>query len=103
MEKTRFRSLYPNSTPIEELDFRSNSMPLAFLLQLTKSGGIRHMKMLDQELHDGLRQAGFNLTWEVSPGSGEVGIEGFLFSRRGSGTSAYRLVPETSDIAINTQ
>ncbi|KAG1878425.1 FAD/NAD(P)-binding domain-containing protein [Suillus tomentosus] len=86
MEKTRFRPLYPNGTPMEELDFRSNSMPLAFLLQLTKSGGIRHMKMLDQELHDGLRQAGFNLTWEVSPGSGEVGIEGFLYSRLGSGT-----------------
>ncbi|KAG2058298.1 FAD/NAD(P)-binding domain-containing protein [Suillus hirtellus] len=103
MEKTRFRSLYPNSTPMEELDFRSNSMPLAFLLQLTKSDGIRHMKMLDQELHDGLRQAGFNLTWEVSPGSGEVGLEGFLYSRFGSGTSAFRLVSETGDIAINTQ
>ncbi|KAG2039230.1 FAD/NAD(P)-binding domain-containing protein [Suillus americanus] len=86
MEKTRFRQLYPINTPIEELDFRSNSMPLAFALQLTKSGGIQQMKMLDKELHDGLRKAGFNLTWELSPGSGEVGLEEFLFSRLGSGT-----------------
>jgi hypothetical protein len=78
-------------------------MPLAFLLQLTKSGGIQHMKMLDKELHDGLRKAGFNLTWELSPGSGEVGMEGFWFSRLGSGTSAFRLVSEAGDIAITIQ
>jgi cation diffusion facilitator CzcD-associated flavoprotein CzcO len=38
MEKTRFKQVYPINTPIEELDFRSNSMPIAFSLQLTKSG-----------------------------------------------------------------
>jgi cation diffusion facilitator CzcD-associated flavoprotein CzcO len=86
MEKTRFKQVYPINTPIEELDFRSNSMPIAFSLQLTKSGGIKHMKMLDQEFHDDLRKAGFNLTWELSPGNGEVGLDGFLFSRLGSGT-----------------
>lgn len=84
LEKTRFKPFYPIDTPIEEVDFRGNSMPIAFLLQLTKSGGIQHIKMLDKELHDGLREAGFNLTWELSPGSGEVGFEGFLFSRFGS-------------------
>ncbi|KAG1848306.1 FAD/NAD(P)-binding domain-containing protein [Suillus subalutaceus] len=88
-------SFTPINTPIEELDFRSNSMPLAFSLQLTKSGGIQHVKMLDKELHDGLRKAGFNLTWELSPGSGEVGLEGFLFGRLGSGSSAFGFVPET--------
>ena len=46
------------------------------------------MKMLDKELHEGLRKAGFNLTWELSPGSGEVGLTGFLFDRAASGTSA---------------
>ncbi|KAG2068576.1 FAD/NAD(P)-binding domain-containing protein [Suillus decipiens] len=85
LEKTRFKEIYPGGTPIEELDFRGNSMPIAFSLQLTKSGGIQHMKMLDKELHDGLRKAGFNLTWETSPGSGEVGLDGFLFNRFGSG------------------
>ncbi|KAG2356762.1 FAD/NAD(P)-binding domain-containing protein [Suillus spraguei] len=85
-EQTHFNLPFPVSTPIEELDFRNNSMPLAFLLQLTKSGGIQHVKMLDKELHDGLRKVGFNLTWEVSPGSGEVGLDGFLFCRQASGT-----------------
>ncbi|KAG1843904.1 FAD/NAD(P)-binding domain-containing protein [Suillus subluteus] len=85
-EQTHFNSPFPDGTPIEELDFRNNSMPLAFLLQLIKSGGIQHVKMLDKELHDGLRKVGFNLTWELSPGSGEVGLEGFLFGRQASGT-----------------
>ncbi|KAG2152558.1 FAD/NAD(P)-binding domain-containing protein [Suillus bovinus] len=85
-EKTHFRSPFPDGTPIEELDFRNNSMPLSLLLQLQISGGAQHMKMLDKELHDGLREAGFNLTWELSPGSGEVGLEGFLFKRLSSGS-----------------
>ncbi|KAG2039265.1 FAD/NAD(P)-binding domain-containing protein [Suillus americanus] len=85
-EQTHFKLPFPDGTPIEELDFRNNSMPLAFLLQLTKSGGIQHVKMLDKELHDGLRKVGFNLTWELSPGSGEVGLDGFLFGRQASGT-----------------
>ncbi|KAG1807045.1 FAD/NAD(P)-binding domain-containing protein [Suillus subaureus] len=85
-EQTHFNLPFPDGTPIEELDFRNNSMPLAFLLQLIKSGGIQHVKMLDKELHDGLRKVGFNLTWELSPGSGEVGLEGFLFGRQASGT-----------------
>ncbi|KAG1833997.1 FAD/NAD(P)-binding domain-containing protein [Suillus subalutaceus] len=81
-----FKSPFPDGTPVEELDFRMNSMPMAFILQLKISGGIEHTKMLDKELHDGLRKAGFNLTWELSPGSGEVGVDGFVFSRRASGT-----------------
>jgi cation diffusion facilitator CzcD-associated flavoprotein CzcO len=85
-EQTHFNLPFPDNTPIEELDFRNNSMPLALLLHLVKSGGIQHAKMLDKELHDGLRKVGFNLTWELSPGSGEVGLEGFLFSRQASGT-----------------
>ncbi|KAG2362611.1 FAD/NAD(P)-binding domain-containing protein [Suillus spraguei] len=82
MEQTRFKQTYPDGTPIEELDFRSNSMPIAFSLQLVKSGGIQHMKMLDKELHDDLRKAGFNLTWETSPGSGEDLVRLYLFLRR---------------------
>jgi hypothetical protein len=64
-------------------------MPLAFLLQMNLSGGTQHMKMLDKELHEALSKVGFNLTWELSPGSGEVGLPGFLFSRQAAGTSAF--------------
>ncbi|KAG1733994.1 FAD/NAD(P)-binding domain-containing protein [Suillus lakei] len=84
-EKTHFKAPFPESNPIEELDFRMNSMPRAFLLQLNKSGGTQHVKMFDEKLHEGLRKAGFNLTWELSPGSGEVGLDGFVLSRFGSG------------------
>lgn len=42
--------------------------------------------MFDKEFHDGLRKAGFNLTWELSPGSGEVGLEGFVLNRGASGS-----------------
>ncbi|KAG2340288.1 FAD/NAD(P)-binding domain-containing protein [Suillus weaverae] len=86
MEQTYFKLPFPDGTPIEELDFRNNSMPAAFLLQLAISGGTQHTKMLDKELHEALRKVGFNLTWELSPGSGEVGLVGFLFSRLNSGT-----------------
>ncbi|KAG2065534.1 hypothetical protein BDR04DRAFT_1174399 [Suillus decipiens] len=91
------RSPFPDGTPIEELDFRRNSMPLALILQLKISGGTQCTKLLDKELHDGLHKAGFNLTWELSPGGGEVGLEGFLFSCMASGTSAFTFVLETSD------
>ncbi|KAG2363538.1 hypothetical protein BDR07DRAFT_1403867, partial [Suillus spraguei] len=73
------KSPFPDGTPIEELDFRRNSMPLPLILQLKISGGTQRTKLLDKELHDGLRNVGFNLTWEVSPGGGEVGLEGFVF------------------------
>ncbi|KAG2743838.1 FAD/NAD(P)-binding domain-containing protein [Suillus brevipes Sb2] len=86
MEQTHFKSPFPDGTPIEEWDFRNHSMPLAFLLQVQISGGTQYMKMLDKELHEALSKAGFNLTWELSPGSGEVGLEGFLFSRQAAGT-----------------
>ncbi|KAG1779244.1 FAD/NAD(P)-binding domain-containing protein, partial [Suillus placidus] len=86
IEQTYFKSPFPDGTPIEELDFRDNSMPVAFLLQLAISGGTQHMKMLDKELHEALRKVGFNLTWEPSPGIGEVGLVGFLFNRLTSGT-----------------
>ncbi|KAG2363572.1 FAD/NAD(P)-binding domain-containing protein [Suillus spraguei] len=80
------KSPFPDGTPIEELDFRRNSMPLSLILQLKISGGTQRTKLLDKGLHDGLRKAGFNLTWELSPGSGEVGLEGFVYSRMASGT-----------------
>ncbi|KAG2133312.1 FAD/NAD(P)-binding domain-containing protein [Suillus clintonianus] len=84
-EQTYFKVPFPESNPIEELDFRMNSMPRAFLLQLNKSGGTQHVKMFDEELHEGLRKAGFNLTWELEPGSGEVGLDGFVLTRLGAG------------------
>jgi hypothetical protein len=98
MEQTHFKSPFPDGTPIEEFDFRTNSMPLAFLLQMNISGGTQHMKMLDKELHEALRKVGFNLTWELSPGSGEVGATGFLFKRLAAGTSAFTFILETRKI-----
>ncbi|KAG2743839.1 FAD/NAD(P)-binding domain-containing protein [Suillus brevipes Sb2] len=86
MEQTQFKSPFPDDTPIEEFDFRTNSMPLALLLQLSLSGGVQHVKMLDKELHEALSKVGFNLTWELSPGSGEVGLAGFIFKRLAAGT-----------------
>ncbi|KIK35842.1 hypothetical protein CY34DRAFT_95417 [Suillus luteus UH-Slu-Lm8-n1] len=85
-EQTHFNSPFPDGTPIEEYDFHANSMPHAFLLQLNLSGGVQHMKMLDKELHEALSKVGFNLTWELSPGSGEVGFEGFVLNRLTAGT-----------------
>ena len=87
-EKSLYKLPFSDKTPIEELDFRGNSTPLAFSLQLMKSGSAQCVKALDKELHEGLRKAGFKLTWELSPGSGEVGLEEFLIERSGSGTSA---------------
>ncbi|OJA15909.1 hypothetical protein AZE42_10095 [Rhizopogon vesiculosus] len=81
-----FKLPFSDKTPVEELDFRNGSMPLVFILQLMKSGGTQHMKALDKEHHEGLRKAGFNLSWEPSPGGGEVGFLGFVFERAGSGT-----------------
>ncbi|KIK35475.1 hypothetical protein CY34DRAFT_782205 [Suillus luteus UH-Slu-Lm8-n1] len=86
MEQTHFKSPFPDGTPIEEYDFHTNSLPLAFLLQLNLSGGAQQIKMLDKELHEGLSKVGFNLTWELSPGSGEVGLLGFVFNRLAAGT-----------------
>ncbi|KAG1758767.1 FAD/NAD(P)-binding domain-containing protein [Suillus occidentalis] len=43
-------------------------------------------EMLDKELHKALSKVGFNLTWELSPGSGEVGVAGFVFKRLAAGT-----------------
>lgn len=102
-EKTYYKSPFPEGTPVEELDFRSNSMPKAFFMQLKISGETQHTKMLDKELHDGLRKIGFNLTWEPSPGSGEVGLEGFVFIRQSSGTSVLGFILETSDISNTMQ
>ncbi|OJA11634.1 hypothetical protein AZE42_04753 [Rhizopogon vesiculosus] len=85
-EKSFYDLTFSDKIPIDELDFRNNSMPLAISLQRMKLGGTQYLKMLDKELHEGLRKAGFNLTWEYSPGGGEVGILGFLLERTGSGT-----------------
>ncbi|OAX34161.1 FAD/NAD(P)-binding domain-containing protein, partial [Rhizopogon vinicolor AM-OR11-026] len=87
-KKSFYNLTFSDKISIDELDFRHNSAPLAFSLQLMKSGGTQYLKMLDKELHEGLRKAGFNLTWELSPDSGEVEALGFLLARTGSGTSA---------------
>jgi len=96
-EETHFKLPFSDTAPVEELDFFNNSIPTAFLLKLLKSNGTEYVKMLDKELHDGLRKAGFKLTWELSPGSGEVGLPAFLFERAASGTSAMTFISETDN------
>ncbi|ETW79006.1 hypothetical protein HETIRDRAFT_428722 [Heterobasidion irregulare TC 32-1] len=41
---------------------------------------------MDKQLLEGLRKRGFNLTWELEPGAGEVGLIGFLLQKSNSGT-----------------
>ncbi|KAJ7303781.1 hypothetical protein DFH08DRAFT_985900 [Mycena albidolilacea] len=61
-------------------------MPHALTLELAAGGGTKRLKEMDQKLHDDLTKAGFKLTWELTPGDGEVGLVGFFFDRTASGT-----------------
>ncbi|KAJ7683314.1 FAD/NAD(P)-binding domain-containing protein [Mycena rosella] len=72
--------------PSEDGDFTSHSMPPALLMKLAAGGGTQHLKNLDQKLHEGLANAGFKLTWELTPGGEQVGFLGFFVQRVASGT-----------------
>jgi hypothetical protein len=64
----------------EDGDFMNNSMSPALALQFALGGGTQMVKAMDRELHEGLTKSGFKLTWEITPGGGEVGFAGFFFN-----------------------
>ncbi|KAJ7450862.1 FAD/NAD(P)-binding domain-containing protein [Mycena latifolia] len=86
MDKTFFSVAFSERQTIEDADFLYHSMPPALALKLAVGGGTKRLKDLDRTLHDGLAKAGFKLTWELTPGGGEVGLLGFFLDRASSGT-----------------
>ncbi|KAJ7092874.1 FAD/NAD(P)-binding domain-containing protein [Mycena belliarum] len=72
--------------PSEDSDFMSNATPPALTLKLAAGGGTQRMKALDKELHDNLAKAGFQLTWQLTPGGEEVGFPGMFLERAASGS-----------------
>ncbi|KAJ6627996.1 hypothetical protein B0H10DRAFT_1993190 [Mycena sp. CBHHK59/15] len=85
-DKALFSVAFSERQTIEDADFVNHSMPHALALKLAAGGGTQRLKALDQKLHDDLTKAGFKLTWELTPGGGEVGLLGFFFDRTSSGT-----------------
>jgi hypothetical protein len=86
-DEALFSGAFSERRTIEDADLVNNSMPHALTLQLAAGGGTQRLKALDQKLHDGLTKAGMKLTWELTPGGGEVGLLGFFLDRSSSGTS----------------
>ncbi|KAF7294094.1 hypothetical protein MKEN_01456000 [Mycena kentingensis (nom. inval.)] len=84
-DKALFRGLYPPALSAVDADFINNATPPALMLKLAV-GITQRLKALDKPLHDGLAAKGMKLTWEMTPGGGEVGLLGFLFDRVASGT-----------------
>ncbi|KAJ7052247.1 FAD/NAD(P)-binding domain-containing protein [Mycena amicta] len=80
-----FRAQYPPQYSAADADFANNATPPALLLRMAV-GITQRLKRIDRKLHDGLAKAGMKLTWEMTPGGGEVGLLGFLFDRVASGT-----------------
>ncbi|KAJ7654111.1 FAD/NAD(P)-binding domain-containing protein [Mycena polygramma] len=85
-DKTLFNNPSSESLAIEDVDFRTHSMPHALTLKLAAGGLTQRMKDMDQKLLDALAKTGFKLTWELTPGGGEVGLIGFFFDRTASGS-----------------
>ncbi|KZT03130.1 FAD/NAD(P)-binding domain-containing protein [Laetiporus sulphureus 93-53] len=81
-----FDVIFNEKFAIEDADFSNHSMPHALALKLAAAGGTQRVKALDKGMLDGLAKAGFKLTWELTPGGGEVGLQGFFFERTASGT-----------------
>ncbi|KAJ7790745.1 FAD/NAD(P)-binding domain-containing protein [Mycena olivaceomarginata] len=85
-DKALFSAASSERQTIEDIDFVNHSMPHALTLELAAGGSTKRLKEMDQKLHDDLTKAGFKLTWELTPGDGEVGLIGFFFDRTASGT-----------------
>ncbi|EIN12996.1 FAD/NAD(P)-binding domain-containing protein [Punctularia strigosozonata HHB-11173 SS5] len=81
-----FSVAFAESRAIEDADFANHSMPYRLAMKFAAGGGTARLKAMDQDIHDGLREKGFRLTWEVEPGKGEVGLIGFFFEKVSSGT-----------------
>ncbi|EED82794.1 predicted protein [Postia placenta Mad-698-R] len=78
--------VYNERFAVEDADFGSLSMPTRLGLKLAAAGSTKVAKAFDKELFDGLERAGFALTWELTPGGGEVGAVGFVAERAGAGS-----------------
>jgi hypothetical protein len=87
-----FSTGFPESRAIEDADFANHSMPYRLAMKFAAGGGTARLKEMDKDMHDGLREKGFKLTWEVEPGKGEVGLIGFFFEKVSSGTCARRFL-----------
>ncbi|KAJ7617323.1 FAD/NAD(P)-binding domain-containing protein [Roridomyces roridus] len=70
---------------VEDMDLVNNAMPPALLIELA-NGALPSFKENDRDLFDGLRKAGFKLTWQLTPGGEEVGPAAFIYNQLASGT-----------------
>lgn len=79
IDKTIFNNPFSERLAIEDVDFLNHSTPHALTIKLATGGATQRIKDLDKKLHDDLTKTGFKLTWELTPGGGEVGFLGFFF------------------------
>ena len=87
--KANYSILFPENRPIEDSDFLNHSMPLGLLLKLQAGGGTARLRALDRELLEGLEKVGFEMSWESTPGRGDVGVLGFIIDKEGSRTREF--------------
>lgn len=78
---------FAETMALEDADLVHQSVPNKLSLQMAASGGTERFKHFDKELHDGLRAKGYNLTWELDPKQGEIGLIGFYLEKLASGSS----------------
>ncbi|KZV81957.1 FAD/NAD(P)-binding domain-containing protein [Exidia glandulosa HHB12029] len=81
--ENNFYTHWPEARSVEDSDFAVNAFPQSLLLRLAAGGGTAMEKEADKEMHEGLRKAGFQLTWGQEYGKGEIGMFGILLQRFG--------------------
>ncbi|KAJ7021167.1 FAD/NAD(P)-binding domain-containing protein, partial [Mycena alexandri] len=81
-----FDNAFPEKLSIEDADLQNQSTPYALVMKVAAGGLTQRLKNMDEKLLQGLEMAGFKLTWELTPGGGEVGLIGFLLEKTASGT-----------------
>ncbi|KAJ7164476.1 FAD/NAD(P)-binding domain-containing protein [Mycena filopes] len=81
-----FSTAFSPTLRIEDADFQAESMPYALVLKVAAGGLTQRLKEMDRALLESLEEKGFKLTWELTPGGGEVGLLGFLLEKTASGT-----------------
>ncbi|KAJ7178227.1 FAD/NAD(P)-binding domain-containing protein [Mycena filopes] len=81
-----FSTTFAPTLRIEDADFQNQSMPYALVMKVAAGGLTQRLKGMDRALLEGLEGRGFKLTWELTPGGGEVGLLGFLLEKTASGT-----------------
>ncbi|KZT68978.1 FAD/NAD(P)-binding domain-containing protein [Daedalea quercina L-15889] len=86
VDKHVFGITFNEKYAIEDADFLSNSMPPGLGLEMAITSGTARFKAMDKDLFDGLTKAGLKLTWELTPGGGEVGFQGYTIALTTAGT-----------------